>query len=54
MAYLQIIPYFPAFLKEKKIQKNYLGYLMSVLSIFFIISAYVTGKFLLDKYMTRI
>ena len=53
MAYLQILPYFPAFLAKKNINKLFLGYLMSVLSVFFIISAFITGKYLL-KYIRRI
>lgn len=53
MAYLQILPFYPAFLRTKKIDSSNLGYLMSVFSFFFIISAFITGRFLL-KHIKRI
>ena len=49
MAYLQILPFYPSFLRKKKIDGEYLGFIMAVFSVFFILSAYITGKWLLNK-----
>ena len=53
MAYWQLLPFFPKFLREHDIDKEYLGYCMSVFALFFIFSSLFTGKCLL-KYIERI
>ena len=49
MAYLQILPFYPSFLRLKKIQPEVLNYMMSVFSFAVIITSVLTGKFLLKK-----
>ena len=53
MAYWQLVPFFPKFLREHQISKEYLGYIISVFALSFIISSLFTGKFLL-KYINRV
>jgi MFS family permease len=53
VAYWQLGPFFPKYLRQNHIDEAYLGYVMSVFAGSFIISSLITGKFLL-KYMERI
>lgn len=49
MVYLQMLPFFPQFLRKKGIDKIYLGLGMSVFSFAFIFSSLFTGRFLLKR-----
>ena len=42
-------PFYPKFIREKGIDKIYIGLVMSIFALFFIISAFFTGKYLLNR-----
>ena len=49
MAYWQLAPFYPQFIHDKDIDQVYVGLVMSVFACFFIISAALTGTFLLKR-----
>ena len=53
MAYMILLPFYPKFLREKGIDKEFMGFVMSTFSTFFIIGAFLTGNFIL-KYIDRL
>ncbi len=53
MVYWQLSPVFPEFLKEKKIKSDLTGYCLAIYPAFFLISAILTGKYLL-RYFDRV
>jgi len=53
MAYLLLLPFYPKFLREKGIEPEYMGFVMSTFSACFIFAALLTGKLFL-RYMSRI
>lgn len=53
MAYWQLAPFFPEFVRTKNIDKMWVGIAMSCFASFFLVSSLITGKILL-KYIKRI
>jgi len=49
MSYWQLTPFYPSFIKKKKIDKIYLGLVLATFAFFFLVSAWFTGSFLLLK-----
>mmetsp|Transcript_17557 Transcript_17557/g.29631 ORF Transcript_17557/g.29631 Transcript_17557/m.29631 type:complete len:210 (+) Transcript_17557:438-1067(+) len=49
MSYWQLAPFYPKFVEDKDIDKMYVGFVMSAFALFFIISAFITGRFLLKR-----
>jgi len=49
MSYWQLTPFYPDFIRKKKIDKIYLGLVLSTFAFFFLISAWFTGSYLLLK-----
>ena len=50
MAYWQLTPFFPKFLREHSINSTYLGFTMSAFAVAFILSSVITGKIILMRF----
>lgn len=47
MAYWQLSPFYPAFLKRKGLDKVWVGVMLSIYALSFLVTAYFTGTFIL-------
>ena len=53
MAYWQLAPVFPEFLKDREMHSSLTGYCLSIFAFFLLFSAVITGNYVL-KYVNRI
>lgn len=53
MAYWQLTPFYPKFVREHGIDKEYVGFVMSAFAFMFIVSSIFTGSFLL-RFLDRV